>query len=498
MTSPRNPNIIYILSDQHSPMVAGCYGDKICRTPNLDNLAARGVAFDNAYTAAPVCVPARMSILTGCLPNKQDCWTNTDVLASDRPTYAHGLGAGGIHTRIVGRVHSLGTDQLRGFAERFVGDHSANHVGGQPAQLGVLANTAGPGRRSLEISGAGQSAYELHDRDVEQACIRLADTLAVEQSSGNSKPFFLHIGLMLPHHPYVGDPELFDYYYKNLPEPEVPPTPLENEHAYLRIWRNAMNISDVSAEEVRRARAAYYALTETMDRMIGSILSAYESKGLLENTLVIYCSDHGDQIGERGLWWKHTFFEQSVRVPLLMSWPGVIPEDERRDQIVNLIDLAPTFLETMGAPELPDIDGVSLLSLARDATTPWENETFSEYCTDGQIEGMPLSVQQRMIRSGPWKAIYYEGFPMQLFNLESDPFEQIDLAHDPAHQTILKLLRNKILSGWDPQVIAAKMQVRKTRKSVMKAWAANTQPADQFRWKLKAEDNWLAAAKPDI
>ena len=131
------PNILFIMSDQHAPRVTGCYGDEIVRTPNLDKLAAKGTTFDNAYTPSPLCVPARMSFLTGKYPSSQNCWTNSDSLASDLPTTAHSLGAAGYKPKLVGRLHSIGPDQMHGYEERFVGDHSTNWIGGFAHTMGV-------------------------------------------------------------------------------------------------------------------------------------------------------------------------------------------------------------------------------------------------------------------------------------------------------------------------------------------------------------------------
>lgn len=493
----KQPNIIYILTDQHNPFVTGCYGDDIVRTPNLDRLASEGVAFDNAYTPSPICVPARMSLLTGCYPHKQECWTNSDMLPSDRPTFAHALGAAGYATRLVGRMHSIGPDQLRGFSQRFVGDHSTNWVGGTPHSLGVLTGTSGPARISIDKSGPGQSSYEVHDHDVVKSCQDLSCIIAAEQTAPDAAPFFVHVGLMLPHQPYVANAELFDYYHDRIPDPEINPPAPNEEHPYLRAWKELTDTSEISLADARRARAAYYALVETTDRMIGDILETFRDKDLLENTLIVYVSDHGDQIGERGLWWKQTFYEQSVRVPMIMSWPGRIPAGERRSQIVNLVDIAPTLVEAaqnvqgVQGVQLSEIDGVSLLPLAIDANAPWINETFSEYCTDGMNARMPQKVQQRMIRSGPWKLIYYHDYPAQLFNLEEDPLELQDLITVPEHIDLVESLQDKLLKGWNPDEISQTMELRRLRKTVLSEWSRQTKPADTYRWAITKDDNWL-------
>jgi choline-sulfatase len=486
------PNLLFLMSDQHSPRITGCYGDPVVRTPNIDRLAAGGVTFDNAYSPSPLCVPARMSLLTGRHPSYQDCWTNSDPLASDLPTTAHALGAAGRRPILVGRLHAIGPDQLHGFAERQVGDHSTNWVGGYGHSMGVLDKTNGPFRASLEKSGPGRSSYEVHDHDVVASTLEVLDRLAAERDDG-APPFSLNVGFMLPHQPYVADPEIYRAYEGRVGLPEVPRPAATDDHPYLLWWRQMTGIEAVGEDEVLRARIAYYALVETFDRMVGRVLDRLEALGLADNTLIVYTSDHGDQIGERGLWWKQTFYDDSIKVPLILSWPGALPDGERRGQIVNLIDLAPTILEAAGAPALPGADGRSFLAVARDGTAPWDDETFAEYCTDGMAPwAQGLAVQQRMVRAGPWKLVYYHGQRPQLFDLASDPQESRDLAEDPKYAAIRDDLTAKVLVAWDPDDIARRMAEHRRRKELLSAWSRRVEPPDSYRWTLKMEDNWLA------
>lgn len=487
------PNIVFIMSDQHAPRVTGCYGDRVVRTPALDGLAARGVTFENAYTPSPLCVPARMSMLSGRYPSSQQCWTNSDPLNSDIPTTAHALGAGGYRPKLVGRLHSIGPDQLHGFAERLVGDHSTNWVGGTAHSLGVLAETQGPFRVSLERSGAGQSSYEVHDHDVTTGTLATLDKIADDRNGGNADPFSLNIGYMLPHQPYVGNKELVEYYLDKISDPIYDKPAPGMDHPYLKWWREQTGIhTEIDPKEIRRARAAYYALTETFDTMVGKVLAKLEETGLAENTLVVYTSDHGDQIGERGLWWKQTFYDDSCKVPMILSWPGVFPEGQRRKQIVNLIDLAATVLDAAKAPALPNIDGRSFLDVIHNATAPWLDETYSEYCTDGMAawaQGTPT--QQRMVRAGKWKLNYYHGHQPQLFDLDADPGEMNDLGTDPGKKDIRDHLLGKVLTHWDPEAIKTIMADRRAQKELLGQWSNVIKPEDTHRWQLKMEDNWL-------
>jgi choline-sulfatase len=492
------PNILLLMSDQHTQKVSGCYGDHNVQTPHLDRLAARGVRFDNAYCPSPICTPSRMSLLTGRWPSTQACWTNSDMLASDIPTYLHGLGAAGYAPALVGRLHSIGPDQLHGYVAREVGDHSSNWVGAVTHDMGPLNRTNEPFRTSLERAGKGQSSYELHDCDVADAARAWLERHAAARARGAARPFALGVGFMLPHQPYVARAEDYARYVGRVGMPTLPRPPAEEDHPYLQHWRSITELDAVSGEDVLRARIAYYALTSRLDALIGQVLQTLESTGLARNTLVIYTSDHGDQLGERGLWWKQTFFDESAKVPLILSWPGVLPQGERRRQVVNLVDLPPTLMEAVQGPALPSIDGSSLLSVARDAAAPWVDLTFSEYCTDGSARwDKGNAVVQRMVRAGDWKLIYYHGYRPQLFNLALDPHELRDLAQDPACHAICEQLLRLVLANWDPARIAEVLTRRRAEKALRGRWWRATRPPEAHRWELKVEDNWLDEPIPD-
>jgi choline-sulfatase len=490
------PNLLFILSDQHTQKIAGCYGDRIAETPNIDRLAARGVVFDNAYCASPVCVPSRMSLLTSLPPYRQDCWTNDDILASDRPTWAHALGAAGYSPALVGRLHALGPDQLHGFAVRFVGDHSRNWVGLANHDLGVLARANDPWPESLARSGPGQCSYEVKDIEAAEAGVAFLREAGERRRAGDETAFCLHVGFILPHPPYVCSPDDYARFVDRVMPPTV--SRPADEHPWLAWWRANRGIEHVPEDQIRRARAAYYGLVARTDRLIGRLLSALEESGLADNTLIIYASDHGDQLGDRGLWWKHTFYDESAKVPLVMSWPGMLPEGERRSQVVSLLDLGPTMIEALGAPALPTGTGKSFLGLARDATHPWISEAFAEYCTDAVPSWTGgMAVQQRMIRSGQWKLAYYRGYRPQLFDLVADPEEQHDLAGSPRHDAVRQYLMSRVLDGWDPDVIARRMAARRCDKDLLSAWVAASQPGETYRWELRPDQNWLAPPGSD-
>ena len=488
----QRPNLLYIHSDQHSPYVTGCYGDPLVQTPNLDRLAAEGVVLENTYCPSPICVPSRMSMLTGRYPFENRVWTNSHILDSALPTFAHAMGAAGYRPVLIGRMHSVGPDQLHGYAERLVGDHGPNQPGGSSKGVGhgELNGTAGPSRISLEKSGHGQSGYQVHDEDVTAAAVDYLNRMGVQRRAGQSdQPFSLTVGYMLPHQPFIARREDYDYYRQRIGMPKNPEPFSEALHPHIKMWRQGCGIEEVSEDEILRARAAYWALVARMDIMIGQILKALEENNLAENTLIIYMSDHGEQVGEHGLWWKQTFYEDSVKVPAILHWPGQLPAGHRCDRVTTSLDLNATMLDAMGAPALPHSRGRSLLPLLRQPDTcPWDDLAFSEFCLDSAGGGGPSgdsgAIYQRMIRRGDWKLNYYHTQPCQLFNLKEDPRELEDRASDPACQKTVDDLKAQVLADWDPEAVAAQMAARRADQPILTAWTRNVQPPDQYRWKM--------------
>jgi len=487
------PNLLFLFSDQHARRVAGCYGDPAAPTPRLDRLASEGVTFDNAYCPSPLCVPSRMSMLTGRHPFEQECWTNDDYLRSDAATWLHAVGAAGYRPVLAGRLHSMGPDQLHGYAERMVGDHSPNWGGVPRHDLGVLEKANDPWRESLERSGIGQSAYQVKDVETARAACDYLRSFARARREGSVEAFCLTAGFLLPHPPYVAWREDYERFAGIVPPPAfgVPPDP---PHAWEQWWRENRGIRDIDLAVISRARTAYYGLVYRLDVLIGEVLDCLAHEGLADETLVVYTTDHGDQLGERGLWWKHTLYEDSVRVPLVMRWPSHLPEGERRSHVVDLLDVAATMTAALGGPSLPHGHGRDLATIAADARAPWTDEVFCEHCTDT----VPAwtggrSTQQRMVRRGAWKLIYSHGYPVQLFDLANDPHERRDLASSPEHAAIRETLEARVLDGWNPEAVAARIRERRRDKDILDAWARNVRPSDEFRWTLLPEHNRLDA-----
>ena len=481
----QRPNLLYIHSDQHNPYVTGCYDDPLVQTPHLDQLAAEGIVFENVYCPSPICVPSRMSMLSGKYPYENNVWTNSHILDSAIPTFAHAMGAAGYNPVLIGRMHAVGPDQLHGYTERLVGDHGPNHPGGRGVDHGELSGTAGPARVSLEKSGSGQSAYQVHDEDVTAATVDYLNRLGVQKRSGLlNEPFSISVGFMLPHQPFVARKEDYAIYEGRMSMPKNPEPFSDKLHPYFQWWREKCGIKEVTDDEIRRARTAYWALVTRMDIMIGEILTALRQNELDRNTVILYSSDHGEQVGEHGLWWKQTFYEHSVKVPAILSWRGNLPEGVRCERIVSALDLNATMLDALDALPLPNSRGRSVLPLFRNDRIDWEDIAFSEYCT---VDGC----YHRMIRRDEWKLNYYHGQPSQLFNLKEDPNELNDSANDPRCQDILMELTDNVLEGWEPEEIKKQMAAKREDTNLLGRWGRNTQPVDQYRWNLLPEMDYL-------
>ncbi len=477
------PNLVYIHTDQHNPYVTGCYGDPLVQTPNLDRLANQGVTFTNVYCNSPICVPSRMSMLSGQHPHQNEVWTNNHILNSGIPTLAHSMGAAGYHPVLVGRMHSIGPDQLHGYSERLVGDHSPNFIGGSGPDRGILEGTAGPDRISLERAGAGQSGYEIHDESVTNVAVDYLNRLGSQKRwRGELEPFSISLGFMLPHPPYVARSEHYEIYRDQMTMPKKPRRYQDETHSFLRRWREYTGAIDVTQNQVLDARAAYWGLVTSVDAMIGRVLTALQENDLADNTIIVYTSDHGDMVGEHGLWWKHVFYEESVKVPLIISWADEIEGGQQCDRVVSALDVTATILDALSAPALPNSPGRSLIPLMKNASESqdWNDIAFSEYCADAYTPDDDCYL--RMIRQDEWKLVYYHGYEPQLFNLNEDPDELNDRAMDPECSGIVKELTQQVLADWNPDEIQRKMAQKRADADILTAWAKNTQPQEAIRW----------------
>lgn len=488
------PNILAICSDQHSPHVLGCYGNPIVDTPNLDRLAREGTLFSSAYCNDPICVPSRMSFMTGRYPFRIEVMGNGSILDSRVPTYAHMLVGAGYHTVLSGRMHFIGPDQRHGFLERLVGDVGPYAVRGSgtgrwtplPPDLGHMEKPA-----PLLTVGAGNTVNLDFDRDVTNAA---CDWMRRYAEQSHATPFHMTVGLINPHCPYIARPELFDKYIDKIPVNDLSDAEAARQHPFHRQYRERIGVADIPPGKLRQATAAYYGLVEYVDQCVGQLVTTLEDTGLLDNTIVVYFADHGEMLGEHGRWHKGSFHEASSGVPLIVRVPepmcvppNVIP------QVVSLVDLFPTLCD-WAETDIPfPVDGDSLRPLLEGNAAGWKNVAKAEYYSYGSAN--------RMVRQDDWKLCIYGGHDEpELFDLSSDPDELRNRAADPACTDVREQLQTLIADdGWDTDILRRADRLLKNvgYYTVLERWREQMErnplvPEIPDYWQPQGNDgNWL-------
>jgi len=438
-------NLLFILSDEHNKRVLGCYGHSMINTPNLDRLAAQGTRFTNAYTNCPICVPARASFATGRYVHQHACWDNAIAYDGRMPSWGHRLMAQGHRVTSIGKLHYVDSDPRRnGFDEEILPLHIVNGVGDL---LGLIRDELPrrPGSANLgPEAGRGESDYTRYDRSVAE---ETAKWLKSGAARDHGKPWALYVGFVAPHFPLIAPPEFYDMYPEDkVPWPDMYEKADRPEHPFIDAMRKCLCYDEAFDEPmVRRALAAYMGLVSFLDDNVGRILRALHESGLTENTRVVYATDHGDNLGTRGLWGKSTMYEESAGIPLIMAGPDV-PKGNVCATPVSLVDGFQTFIHALGAAADPGDAGLPGHSLIDIAQGYVPNRTIlSEYHAAGAMTG------SYMIRHRQYKYIHYVGLPPMLFDLEADPQERQDLGRDPAYAAAVRECEARLRSVVDPE-----------------------------------------------
>jgi len=445
-------NLIVILSDEHNPKVAGYAGHPIVKTPHLDRLAARSTRFTSAYTNCPICVPARASLATGRYVHEHRCWDNAIAYEGTPASWGHRTMAAGHRTVSIGKLHYQDSDPRRnGFDEEILPMHIVNGVGDL---LGLirdeLPKRVGAMRLGPE-AGPGESDYTRYDRDIVTAT---RTWLREEAPKYRDRPWVLYVGFVAPHFPLIAPQQFYDLYPPaSLPWPKLYGKDERPKHPFIdkQRWSMCFDEGFTDDDMVRRALAGYFGLTSFLDDNIGQILTEMETLGLWSNTRLLYSSDHGDNLGARGLWGKSTMYEESAGIPMLLAGPGV-PQGTQVDAPVSLVDVFQTTLDSLGVEahaDDADLPGHSLIAMANGERPV--RAVLSEYHAAASPSGA------FMIRHGQYKYIHYAAFrdfvpPPMLFDLEKDPEERVDLAGDPAHADVVAQYARALKAIVDPQV----------------------------------------------
>jgi choline-sulfatase len=459
----KRPNILILMVDQLNGTLFPDGPAEFLHAPNLSALAQRSVRFANTYTASPLCAPGRASFMSGQLPSRTRVYDNAAEFASDIPTYAHHLRRAGYHTCLSGKMHFVGPDQLHGYEERLTTDI-------YPADFGWTPDYTRPGERidwwyhnlgSVTGAGVAEITNQLeYDDEVAYHATRKLYDLA---RGHDARPWCLTVSFTHPHDPYVARRRFWDL-YEDCPalDPAIAPIAFEKQdpHSQRLMLASDHAAYDITGKDVRRSRRAYFANISYIDEKIGEIVDVLERTRQAENTIIIFLSDHGDMLGERGMWFKMSFFEGSARVPLMIAAPDLAPV--RVNTPVSTLDVVPTLAELVGvdlAQVQPWTDGESLVGVAsgarRRAAVPME------YAAEGSHA--PLVA----LREGRFKLVLCELDPPQLFDLKEDPHELSDLAAHPNYAETLATMTQTARSRWDLQRFDAEVRAGQARRRVV-------------------------------
>ncbi|MGI9332474.1 MAG: choline-sulfatase, partial [Gammaproteobacteria bacterium] len=449
---PSPPNILLVQCDQLSALALPSYGHRVVRAPHIDSLAEHGVVFDNAYCNFPICAPSRFSMLSGTLASEIGAFDNGAEFMASQPTLTHYLRARGYRTCLSGKMHFVGPDQLHGFERRVTTDiYPADFYWtpdwGRSGERYAFEKGGGvTGVDSLEDAGVRARTMQLdYDDEVTHRGVRQIYDFA---RSNENAPFFLTVSFTHPHDPYIATQAYWDRYrHDDIDMPTTAPIPFEDQDPHSQKHHLHIGLDRRTPDEavVRRVRHGYYAAVSYLDDRLGELLSALQATGLRESTVVLLTSDHGDMLGERGMWFKQTFFEWAMRVPLIVSWPEQFPS-RRVSGNVSLIDLLPTLVELAGADSgalIEPMRGHSLMPLLHGDQAGWPDVVYAEHLSDAAY------ATRVMIRRGRYKYVASSVYPPMLFDLEDDPEELTNLASDPGHAERAASLAQETREIWD-------------------------------------------------
>ncbi|WP_302848731.1 choline-sulfatase [Sulfitobacter sp. THAF37] len=424
------PNIILFMVDQLTSFVLSAYGGRVCKTPHIDALAARGVVFENAYCPYPLCAPSRFAMMSGRLPSRIGAFDNGAEFAASTPTFAHYLRAHGYYTCISGKMHFVGPDQFHGFEERLTTEIYPADMSWTPEptfgdvaedderayEFGVstidTVRDAGPVARSMQID---------YDEDVVHHAIR---ELYARARGDDDRPFLMTVSLTHPHDPYVTTREFWDLHAEaEIEDPRVPHVPVSarDPHSQSLYYHYGQDKCTLTDTDYRRARRGYYGMISYVDSLFGRLMGALDDSGFSHNTVIVFASDHGDMIGERGMWFKKTLFEPAIRVPLIVARPKGLAW--RVSMPANLVDIFPTLCDLAGIPPneiSTPLDGHSLVPALDGAGE--RNPVFIEHIDGG------TAAPRVCVRDGVKKLVLSRAYPAQLYDLASDPLELTNLA----------------------------------------------------------------------
>lgn len=460
VSQERRPNVLFLISDDLNNTL-GCYDAALIRTPNLDRLASRGMLFERAYCSFPLCGPSRNSLLTGLYPNSTGILTNSRIFRQTIPNQVSMPQAFRQAGYFVGRIgklyhfnvpNSVGTD---GHDDPASWELELNPVGVERLEEHPRITTLTPNQFGGTLSWYASPKSDKHHTDAMQA--RDAEWVLERCAKDKDRPFFLSVGFFRPHTPYVAPKDPYFGYYppermpvvKNIKEDQadMPPAALGSAKK---------EQESMSEQQTRECIQAYYASVSFMDAQVGKIIDALDRLGLTDNTIVVFTSDHGYHLGEHGLWQKRSLFEQSARVPLLISAPGYTKPSVKASSCVSHVDLFPTLAELCSVPKPSNLQGQSLVAMLKDPSVVgrgWAVTQVDRNGNGGQVENnvdkekkgfFGYSLRTHRYRYTEWN----EGKAgKELYDHESDPQELKNLAKESNYDKVMAELSATLASA---------------------------------------------------
>ena len=431
------------MSDEHNPKMLGCYGHDKVQTPNLDRLAASGTRFTSAYTNSPICIPARASFATGRYPHETRCWDNAMPYDGEIRGWGHHLLDEGVRVDSIGKLHYRSEKANTGFSKQHHPMHVMNGIGQVWGSVRDPLPEARPAKMLNEI-GQGESNYNRYDKLIADEACKWLEHSAVEHAA---KPWVLFLGFVAPHFPLVVPEEFYSLYpLDTLPPRKLDPQEGYKQHPWIERMDNFSQVDRHLTPELRKmATAAYFGLCTFVDYQIGRVIDKLFEAGLDKETRIIYTSDHGDNVGARGLWGKSNMYEEAAGIPLITAGADV-PKGKVCRTPVTLVDAYQTILQGCGYEQREDtatLPGRSWFDIVNETDDP-NRIAFSEYHAASSPSGA------FMIRKGSYKFIYYVGYEPELFDLENDPEETVNLAGDTAYHHVIEECNSDLTRICDP------------------------------------------------
>lgn len=426
-------NILFLMSDEHSPHAAGWLGNGVVKTPALDGLARQGTAFRSAYCQNPICVPSRASFLTGKMPSEVGVTGNDGGLVNNVPTLATVFRKAGYVTNWMGKTHWGGES---GFDTPHGSDSEAS-----------------PWKKMSRLPEAAQIATWPASAEGDTATKNYALRF-LEENRG--KRFFAGVSFRKPHFPFAVQQEFFRMYEGRVSAPRVTQRMIEELPLLSKHERENYGFAKLTEAQIRKAREIYYGMVTYIDSLVGEVLKKVDELGLRENTIILYTADHGEMAGEHGLWYKNSFYEGSAHVPHIWSFPRAIPKGAGIDAPVMNMDIFPTLCDLCGVKKPEGLEGRSLLPLIKGTEDGRDRYAMSENFRAG--------FAGRMMRQGQWKYCYYHKDREQLFDLKNDPEEAVNLIDRSEHKELVAGIKARLLRGWDPEGLMRRKKARNSKK----------------------------------